>query len=310
MLSSERAQADITVEYDIDGGGEGVQTMTVPVIRAAEELAGRLYGAALVSHTLRIDVEDGGGGSRSRTWSGCDLSVPADIALRVRWTLTGWMACDQGPSGEARSIRLTACDPCPGSGSSALWGRSNRTSDVSRSAVRIQGLAGPDALLVPRLQGGYDPRSRIVMAPWGNQEPLRSRVGAWEGAVAEPPSTLFETPIPVLLVAEPGAGGDVRVDQRGSLTATPAYLLTKNGGEGLPGRLLPSGESWERSQYSPQLHAGRRCRIRAIAGPWPVGGCWWSGERARAYMRATFEDGQVALLVWSGGEWMAEGLDN
>lgn len=68
---------------------------------------------------------------------------------------------------------------------------------MSRSAVRIQGLAGPDALLVPRLQGGYDPRSRIVMAPWGNQEPLRSRVGAWEGAVAEPPSTLFEAPIPV-----------------------------------------------------------------------------------------------------------------
>ena len=302
--------ADITVEYDIDGGGESVQTMTVPVIRAAEELAGRLYGAALVSHTLRIDVEDGGGGSRSRTWSGCDLSVPADIALRVRWTLTGWMACDQGPSGEARLIRLTACDPCPGIGSSALWGRSNRKSDVSRSAVRIQGLAGPDALLVPRVQGGYDPRSRIVMAPWGNQEPLRSRAGAWEGAVAEPPSTLFDTPIPVLLVAEPGAGGDVRVDQRGSLTATPAYLLTKNGGEGLPGRLLPSGESWERSQYSPQLCAGQRCRIRAIAGPWPVGGCWWSGERARAYMRATLEDGQVALLVWSGGEWMAEGLDN
>ena len=84
VLSSERAQADITVEYDIDGGGESVQTMTVPVIRAAEELAGRLYGATLVSHTLRIDVEDGGGGSRSRTWSGCDLSVPADIARRHR----------------------------------------------------------------------------------------------------------------------------------------------------------------------------------------------------------------------------------
>ena len=114
----------------------------------------------------------------------------------------------------------------------------------------------------------------------------------------------------MLLVAEPGAGSDVRVDQRGSLTATPAYLLTKNGGEGLPGRLLPSGESWERSQYSPQLRAGQRCRIRAIAGPWPVGGCWWSGERARAYMGATLEDGQVALLVWSGGEWMVEGFDN
>ena len=51
-------------------------------------------------------------------------------------------------------------------------------------------------------------------------------------------------------------------------------------------------------------------RIRSVAGPWPVAGRWWAGERARAYMRATLEDGRVVLLVWSGGEWMAEGLDD
>ena len=51
-------------------------------------------------------------------------------------------------------------------------------------------------------------------------------------------------------------------------------------------------------------------QIRAIEGPWPVGGRWWAGERARAYVRATLEDGRVVLLVWSAGEWMAEGLDS
>ena len=34
------------------------------------------------------------------------------------------------------------------------------------------------------------------------------------------------------------------------------------------------------------------------------------GKRARAYVRATLEDGRVVLLVWSAGEWMAEGLDS
>lgn len=88
----------------------------------------------------------------------------------------------RGPSGQASSIRLTACDPRAGTSPSALWGRSEREQDVSRSAVRIQALVGPDALLVPRVQGGYDPRSRVVMARWGSEPVLRPFEGAWEGA--------------------------------------------------------------------------------------------------------------------------------
>ena len=225
MPSAGRAQPDISVERDIDSGGESVETVTMPVALAAEEIAGLLARSGLVSHTLRIDVEDTGAGARARTWSGCDLSVPADIALRVRWTLTGWMSNDQGPSGAIRSIRLTACDPHPGQGASALWGRGHRQGDVTRSAVRIQGLAGPHSLLVPRVQGGYDPRSRVVMARWGESEPLRSRAGAWEGAITDPPATLFDEPVPVRLTTAAGAGADVCVDQRGALSAIPGYLL-------------------------------------------------------------------------------------
>ena len=302
MPSAGRAQPDISVERDIDSGGESVETVTMPVALAAEEIAGLLARSGLVSHTLRIDVEDTGAGARARTWSGCDLSVPADIALRVRWALTGWMSNDQGPSGAIRSIRLTACDPHPGQGASALWGRGHRQGDVTRSAVRIQGLAGPHSLLVPRVQGGYDPRSRVVMARWGENEPLRSRAGAWEGAITDPPATLFDEPVPVRLTTAAGAGADVCVDQRGALSAIPGYLLagSTRTRERTPGH----------AHRADLLAPGERTQIRAIEGPWPVGGRWWAGERARAYVRATLEDGRVVLLVWSAGEWMAEGLDS
>ena len=295
IAPGERAQSDIEVGCDIESGGDTIDTLTLPVNRLAQELAQRLFDAGLVSHALRIDVEDAGGCARSRTWSGCDLCAPADSALRVRWTLTGWLSDDRGPAGEVSSIRLTACDPRPGGSASALWGRGDRERDVSRSAVRIQGLAGPDALLVPRVQGGYDPRSRVVMARWGDREPTRSRAGAWEGAVTEPPATLFEDPVPVRVAADSRGSGDVRVDQRGALTAPPAYLLAVPRHSGSSSTFL--------------LADAKRARIRGVAGPWPVGGRWWSGERARAYVRATLEDGRVVLLVWSGGEWMAEGID-
>ena len=108
MPSAGRAQPDISVERDIDSGGESVETVTMPVALAAEEIAGLLARSGLVSHTLRIDVEDTGAGARARTWSGCDLSVPADIALRVRWTLTGWMSNDQGPSDPPDCLRPTS----------------------------------------------------------------------------------------------------------------------------------------------------------------------------------------------------------
>lgn len=87
----------------VDGGGDRIDTMSVPTVRGATDLSHRLFESGLVSQTLRIDVEDTGGGQRSRTWSGCDLSVHADVVLRVRWTLAGWMTGVEGPG--ARCIR-------------------------------------------------------------------------------------------------------------------------------------------------------------------------------------------------------------
>lgn len=172
----------------------------------------------------------------------------------------------------------------------ALWGRSDRERDVSRSVVRIQGMAGPDALLVPRVQGGYDPRSRVVMARWGSEPSLRSREGAWEGGVAQPPATLFDAPARVRVVGASSAFDDVRVDHRGALSAAPAYLVSEQG----------SARSAPRK--------GRRVAIARVEGPWPVGGRWWAQERPRAYMKAVLEDGRDVLLVWKGGEWALEGL--
>ena len=300
VASAKRVLSDISVGRDIESGGESIDMMMVPVTQAAAELAHHLFQEGLVSYTLRIDVQDEGGDGRSRTWSGCDLSNPADIALRVRWTLAGWLAGGQEPSGRVCSFCLTACDPRFGDSSSPLWGRGHREGDVLRSAVRIQGLAGPDSLLVPRVQGGYDPRSRIVMARWGDQESCRSQEGEWEGAVSCSPATLFDEPVPVSLAPERGAGGDVRVDHRGTLTACPAYLLVS----------CTQDRLFDHSQRDGLPGIGQRAKIRTVDGPWPVSGRWWAGEHARAYMHVTLEDGQVVLLVWSKGQWMVEGMDS
>ena len=285
-----RIQPDVTMECVIDVGGDSIDTMMVPIGRIARDLSQRLGRGGLVSQTLRIDVEDAGGGQRTRTWSGCDLCVPDDVALRVRWTLAGWTSGVEGPGGAVTCIRVTACDPRVGHGAAALWGRSDRERDVSRSVVRIQGMAGPDALLIPRVQGGYDPRSRVVMARWGSEPLLRPREGAWEGRIDQPPATLFDEPVRVRIVGASGAFDDVRVDHRGALSAAPTYLVT----------------SRDASQCATGV--GRRVAIARVEGPWPVGGRWWAEERPRAYMRALLEDGRDILLVWQEGQWAMEGL--
>ena len=285
-----RIQPDVTMECVIDVGGDSIDTMIVPIQRIARDLSQRLGRGGLVSQTLRIDVEDAGGGQRTRTWSGCDVCVSDDVALRVRWTLAGWTSGIEGPSGAVTCIRVTACDPRVGRSASALWGRSDRERDVSRSVVRIQGMAGPDSLLIPRVQGGYDPRSRVVMARWGSEPLLRPREGAWEGRIDQPPATLFDEPVRVRIVGASGAFDDVRVDHRGALSAAPTYLVT----------------SRDASQCATGV--GRRVAIARVEGPWPVGGRWWAEERPRAYMRALLEDGRDILLVWQEGQWAMEGL--
>ena len=92
------------------------------------------------------------------------------------------------------------------------------------------------------------------------------------------------------IVGALGAFDDVRVDHRGALSATPAYLVS------------------ERDVSQSVSGRGRRAAISRVEGPWPVGGRWWAQERPRAYMRALLEDGRDVLLVWKEGEWAIEGL--
>lgn len=70
------------------------------------------------------------------------------------------------------SICLTACAPESGNRAASLWGRGRkpRTGCVAQRHAHT-GNAGPDALLVPYVQGGCDPRSRIVMARWAKDLP-------------------------------------------------------------------------------------------------------------------------------------------
>jgi protein ImuB len=96
--------------------------------------------------------------------------------------------------------------------------------------------------------------------------------------VPPPPPALVGTGEPVEVLD--ASGGPVRILARGDLTATPATAVS----------------------------GGRRIRVVAWAGPWPVTERWWS-PAARRYARLQVElaDGSAALLVCEGGRWTVGG---
>ncbi len=90
---------------------------------------------------------------------------------------------------------------------------------------------------------------------------------------------MFDPPRPVTVV---DADGDaVAVGDRDALTAPPAVLV----------------------------ESGRRRRIDAWAGPWPVRERGWDAARARRAHRFQVVDAEQSawLLVCEAGDWSAEG---
>ncbi|WP_051226240.1 DNA polymerase Y family protein [Schaalia georgiae] len=282
-----RPLGDIGTGVDIDEGGENIDAVLVPALRCAHDLADRLARRGLLADALLVEASAGGGGELTRRWRGVDLMSPDEIAERVRWNLLGWTEGAARPEGPIRSLRLTAVEPYPADALTPLWGADARQRGIERLAARLQGLAGEGAVSRPQLRGGYDPRSRAVLVPWGAPS-AHARGGDWEGGVEEPPAALYDQPRPVLLLgADPGRA-PIGVTARGLLSAEPARLV-----------LDPQGRA-------------RTVPVRPLAGPWAVAGRWWDAEgSARAYLRVALEGegggAEDLLLVFRAGAWSVEG---
>ncbi|GAA4389061.1 DNA polymerase Y family protein [Brevibacterium sp. NPDC049920] len=150
---------------------------------------------------------------------------------------------------------------------------------IAHTLERLQGLFGPDAVLVPGLQGGRDPAETNLWTPWQQRpRPERDPEAPWPGAVPAPRPTLVEhTPVDLL-------------DERGAtIVARPAGL------DNVPALLRIPGTG--------------TVRVVDHSSAWPVEAGWWDRSTAqyRVRLQVVAEDGAAYLLSKESGRWYLTG---
>ncbi len=294
-----RVVGDRSAEVEIDESATSIDLILLPVRKAAVALAEELAHAGLSSDVLEASIEAGGGRARTRTWSGVDAGDPDAVVERVRWQLKGWadlLGTEEGPAGGARAVILVAKSPFAGGSSAPLWGPDSARAGVERAAERLQSLLGDEGLRVPRLQGGWDPRTRVRLLPWADAGArLVPLEGEWEGGVDSAPATLLDHPLGVDLLGGPMGLEPVAATARGLLTARPTRIRRR--GEGAD----PYGV----------FSASAVLAVELVGGPWAIRGRWWEDDAlqgARVYARARRAEGGDLLLVERLGEWSIDGI--
>ena len=259
------------------------------VVRAlAAELAHRLSVGGLACSLLEVAVELSDGGRVVRRWSHEGPFSAVLVAERLRFQLEVFLlGRGEGEEGarEGRGIeglRLEALEVAADSGRAfELWGTPVHDEErVGRTFARLQGIAGPQAVLRAVLVGGRGPGERVRLVPFGEGLAVgESLAGApWPGGLPPPsPALLDGRPLGVL----DAAGRSVAVNGRGAVTAPPALLLEEGVG----------------------------CAVVAWSGPWPADEHWWEAarHRRRARIQVLLEDGRALLLSLEQGAWQLEG---
>jgi protein ImuB len=249
----------------------------------AERLTAVLDGRNLTCTRLTITARTTAGLVRERTWQVDPNATAADLARRVRWQLEGWRLAVGETEGEGDGVAVLALAPGGLIGlveaGRGLWDFKDAATARAEAALRhAQSLLGPEAVRIAALTDGRGLHERAGTAAWEAEPPPPAPAGPWPGALVGPPPALVGEGQDLQVLD--AAGAPVRALARGGLSATPALVSM----------------------------GGKRFRIAAWAGPWPVSERWWS-ERARRYARLQVElaDGRAALLVCEGGQWKAVG---
>ncbi|GAA1123836.1 DNA polymerase Y family protein [Microbacterium aurantiacum] len=246
---------------------------------AAEEFTTRLGAIDLVCTELRVELFGDRGEHSHRVWLHPRSFDAAAIVDRVRWQL----AEDQ--EGLRSGVTRVRIEPAAVDAAShhapALFG-GGPEERVHHALSRVQAMLGHRGVLTPEIGGGRWLAERQVLVPWGDRVGAQAAVRArpWPGSLPEPhPATVFLEPVPADVRA---LGGEViDVDERGSVSAVPAFLA----------------------------ESGRSREITAWAGPWPVVERGWDAARARRAHRFQVVDAEGAawLLVCEGESWWVEG---
>lgn len=280
---------DLVVHAELDPPAARVETAAFVARALAIELGERLAARGLTCTRLSIELVTEHDEELSRLWRHEGGLGPAAIADRCRWQLDGWLGAGTDwaarPTGGVALLRLVPDQVVADDGRQlGFWGGLREVDErAARGVARLQGLLGPDAVLVPERRGGRGPGERVGLVP---AHGVRLGVDAaatddadrpWPGHVPTPsPALVHDVPTVVALVD--GDGVPVGVTGRGVFTG---------------GR--------------PPARAGSD-DVVAWAGPWPCEERWWDADagRRRARVQVVLASGVTHLLVLERRRWSIE----
>ena len=286
------AQPELSVETEIDPPADRLDSVAFAAKSLADQLDAQLarLGQALVC--VEISAETEHGETTSRRWRHGFRFSPPDVVDRVRWQLDGWRAGKRTrASGRVSHIRLTVAETVPDEGRQlGFWGGQSEADErAERALQRVQTLVGFDSVTVGRLGSGRrfaDLEQRLpfgTAGASGTAGPLgtgASNTAPWPGRLGAPaPAEVMVEPEP--LVVLDADGEPVGVSGRAQLSAPPAVLCRVD---------------------------GRKSRITAWAGPWPLDERWWdrAARRRQARFQLVLDDGTAHLCAVEGGRWQRE----
>jgi protein ImuB len=307
-LAPRQAPPDLEVVESFDEPVERVDVAAFAARGLAERLHERLTRHGLACTRLAIEARTANGEELHRTWRHDGLLSVSAIADRLRWQLDGWLAGKSRglagvPTAGIARLRLipegvvTHLGLQPG-----LWGEAGEERErAHRALVRVQGLLGPEAVVVPVLDGGRAQADRVRWVPFGDERiPTRypHAAYAFRPRSAEPPwPGRLPAPSPATVYAEPvsaavydAAGTPVGVTGRLAVTAAPVRVAIAD--ERVP------------------------VEVAGWAGPWPVDERWWTGHssdtddepRRCVRFQVLLADGRALLLSLTDGRWQVEAL--
>ncbi|MGH3721532.1 MAG: DNA polymerase Y family protein [Pseudonocardiaceae bacterium] len=278
---------DLTVTRRFDPPLQRVDAAAFASREPAEQLHSALAARGLACVRLGISACTEAGEEPHRVWRCAEPLTASGIADRVRWQLDGWLTSRSSRlSAGITLLRLTPEEVIGGQAlQRGLWGESGEADErAGRALVRLQGMLGPEAVLIGVLGGGRDPTDRVRLVPWGDdQASAREGDPPWPGRLPAPsPSRVPAHPLPAEVFDD--AGRVVGVSGRGRLTGVPYRIAVD---DNPPRRVL----TW--------------------AGPWLVEERWWEpdGGRRCARLQAVLDAEPLAvLLACEAGRWRVEGI--
>jgi protein ImuB len=210
-LAARTPPPDLAVTAELDPPAERLETVAFVAKGMADRLHERLATDGLTATLVLVEAEWEHGERLGRRWrldgQGGGGRGAAALAERVRWQLDGWMSAAAGtdaerPSGGLTLLRLVPEEVRSDDGRQlGFWGGDRAAAErVARALARVQGMLGPEAVVVAVPAGGRSPAEQVRLVPWGETVDASSSSSTsqppWPGRIPSPaPATVHPVPV-------------------------------------------------------------------------------------------------------------------